>query len=127
MIAAEANPLLDHAWGISPGADRVWAQIAGIAPSTKPWERLFVVLTEFQAFMDESYENDGVFVMAGYVATAAAWANFSKEWEELLPVTFRDKKGRHRFKMNEMKRRMSEVPRFYSIIKKYVALAIYCE
>src|SRR5579863_6314358 len=100
MIAAGANLLLDREWGVSSGADRVLAKIVGIAPSSQPWKRIFVIL---QAYMDESYNEGGTFVMAGYVANVDAWAKFSQEWELLLPLAMRSKRtNRHRFKMSEM-------------------------
>src|SRR3981081_2765566 len=109
MSLTGSSPLHDHVWGISPGADRVWAQIAGVAPSTRPWERLFVVL---QAFIDESYTENGGFVLAGYIASAGAWAEFASEWESLLPFAMQGKSGKHRFKMSEMAQYMDRVPAF---------------
>jgi hypothetical protein len=123
MIRASGSPLLDHIWGISPGADRVWAQIAGIAPSTQPWERWFVAL---QAYIDDSYTQGGVFVLAGYIATAEAWAEFSKEWDELLPLAKLGPNDRRRFKMQEMiaPAWIQNVPAFYRVIENHVALAV---
>ena len=124
MMAAERNPLLDHVWGLSPAADRVWAQICGIAPSTKPWERLFVVL---EGYLDESYKDHGFYVIGGYIATADEWAKFSQEWELLLPLTFRNKlTGRHRFKFREMNRRLKDVQPFYRVIENHVICSLYC-
>src|ERR1700720_970815 len=120
-MTAGANPLLAHRWEISPGEDRVWAQIAGRAPSTKPWKRLFVVL---QAYIDESYRPDGFFVMAGYIATAEAWAKFSSEWEPLLPQATRNKEGKYRFKMREMRQFMERVPAFYRVIEENVLASV---
>jgi hypothetical protein len=124
MIRGGGNPLLDHEWGISSGADRVWAQVAGMAPSTMPWERQLMVL---QAFIDESVSEGGTFVLAGYIATAEAWADFSKEWEELLPTTTKGKSGRYRFKMSEMARYMDRVPPFYEVIRRYAVFALSCK
>ena len=127
MIApsGERNPLLDHAWGLSPAADRVWAQISGIAPSTKPWGRLFVV---FQAFMDDSYTPNGTFVLGGYVASAEAWAAFAKEWESLLPLATRNRRTRaFRFKMSEMAQFMDRVPTFHNVIADHALLALSCK
>lgn len=121
----QRNPLLGHAWGVSRAEDRVWAQICAIAPSSKPWERLFVVL---QAYMDESYTSNGVFVLGGYISRASDWAQFSREWEQLLPLTFQDRiTNNHRFKMREMASRMSDVSAFYRIIENHVILSIYCK
>lgn len=60
---------LDHVWGVSTTQDRVWAQVSGLPPS-KAGKRLFVV---FQAAIDESFEEKGVFVLGGCIATAEAW------------------------------------------------------
>jgi hypothetical protein len=38
-----------------------------------------------QAFIDESYDDD-LYVMAGWVATAAQWAAFSDEWQQFLDM-----------------------------------------
>jgi hypothetical protein len=124
MIVVRANPLLNRAWGISPAEDRVWAQVCGIAPGTRPWERVFVVL---QGFIDDSYTKGGVFVLAGYISTVEAWAEFSKEWELLLPSTFRGHSGKYRFKMSEMARRMDRVVPFYRVIENHVAMSLYCK
>ena len=89
--------ILEHVWGISPAQDRVWAQVSGIAPS-KSSKRLFVVL---QAFIDDSYDDD-VFVLAGYIASEEAWANFAKDWEDLLQWGTLKSDGQRHFKMSEM-------------------------
>lgn len=125
IMAPERNPVLDHLWGVSPAEDRIWAQICGRAPSTKPWERRFMML---QAYIDESASNDAVFVIAGYVATAEAWAKFSKEWEELLPFATADDEGHQRFKMSEMaaQGRLADVVAFYRVIEEHVSLALSC-
>ena len=120
----ERNPLLDHVWGISSAQDRVWVQIAGMAPSTKPWERLFMV---FQTYIDDSWTEDGVFVLAGYVASVEAWASFSKEWEKLLPTTMRGANGTFRFKMSEMQYYLDRVPPFYKLIEDRVLMSISCK
>jgi hypothetical protein len=121
MSAAGSNPLLEHVWGVSPSTDRVWAQIAGFAPSTKLWERLFMVL---QAAIDDSYTEGGVFVLGGYIASAEAWANFSKEWELLLPTANRGPRGSYRFKMSEMINHINRVPPFYHTIENHVIMSI---
>ncbi|MBV9015034.1 MAG: hypothetical protein JO058_05200, partial [Alphaproteobacteria bacterium] len=122
MSAAGSNPLLSHAWGISPGADRVWAQINGFAPSTKPWERVFVIL---QAAIDDSYTEGKTFVFAGYIATAEAWAGFSRKWEELLPFARPSNRGIRRFKMSEMVNRMDDVRAFHRVIEEFVSMSVY--
>jgi hypothetical protein len=68
-----------------------------------------------QAYFDDSYTENGTFVLAGYVASVAAWAAFSQEWEALLPTlpaTARGHSGKLRFKMSEMQRYLDRVPLF---------------
>jgi hypothetical protein len=55
-----------------------------------------------QAFIDESYSNDGTYVLAGYIASVEEWASFSREWQELLPYGTLDKDDQFHFKMSEM-------------------------
>jgi hypothetical protein len=98
-------------------------QIAGIAPSSGPWERLFMV---FQAYIDDSYTENGTFVLGGYVATAETWATFSAEWEALLPTATRGRGG-YRFKMSEMARQLDRVIPFYRVIENHVPLGLWCQ
>jgi hypothetical protein len=77
----------------------------------------------YQAFVDESFENDGIFVLGGCVATAESWANFSREWEKLLPSATIGKSGKYRFKMKEMAEndeRMARVPAFFRVIEDHI-------
>ena len=115
--------ILEHTWGKSRAVDRVWAQVSGLAPA-KAGRRLFMVL---QAFIDESGKDDW-FVLGGYIASAEAWAAFSKDWEQILPLGIRDKKGFH-FHMHEMSwlpERMERVPAFYRVIENHAVAAISC-
>jgi hypothetical protein len=83
---------------------------------------------KFQAFVDDSARRpDGDFVLAGHIATAAAWAHFAKEWEELLPLGTLAKNGKRHFKMTEMAHTKDGIERtepFYRLIEKYVAVSI---
>jgi len=118
--------ILDHVWGVSAGADRVWAQVSGLAPRAAG-ARLLLAL---QAFIDDSYDPDGTFVLGGHIASAANWAQFSRDWEELLPLAAKDKQGRHRFKMKEMAgsdERMGNVESFYRVLEKYVLVSLSCK
>jgi hypothetical protein len=90
--------ILDHVWGVSKAQDRVWAQVSGLRPSCAH-RRLLVAL---QAFIDDSTDEGGTFVLAGHIASAEVWSNFAKEWEEMLPFGIRGKDGKFYFKMNEM-------------------------
>ena len=117
--------ILEHVWGVSSAQDRVWAHVSGISPR-KAGASCLVVL---QAFIDESVSTKGMFVLAGHIATAEAWACFAKDWEELLPYAVRDKNGEFNFKMRDMALspdRMSRVPAFYKVIEKYALLSVSC-
>jgi hypothetical protein len=77
-----------------------------------------------QAYLDESIDPDGTFVLAGYIATAESWAQFSGEWEKLLkPFGTLGPDGKYRFKMTEMienAERMARVPIFAKCIGDHV-------
>ena len=82
----------------------------------------------FSAYVDES-ESKEEFVLGGHIATAEAWAAFSKDWEEMLPYAVRNDGGSFRFKMSEMainSERLMRVPAFSNIIDKHVLLSISC-
>jgi hypothetical protein len=84
---------------------------------------------EYQAFIDDSKgEPNGDFALGGYIATAEVWAQFSKDWEELLPHGTRAKNGKFRFKMKEMTSQsgMERVRHFYEVIEKYPLIPISC-
>jgi hypothetical protein len=86
------------------------------------------MVLNFQAFVDESESAaTGEFVLAGYIAPAANWAQFAGEWESLLPYGSLANDSTYQFKMSEMaitKERMARVPAFYRVIRKYVVVAI---
>lgn len=117
---------LNHVWGVSPAQDRVWAQVSGLAPN-KAGARLFLVL---QAYIDDSYNQDGVFVLGGHIASAEAWARFSGEWEKMRPFGTLDKNNEYHFKMSEMAQndeRMARVQGFFRIIENHVLASISCK
>ena len=65
--------ILSHQWGRSQPQDRVWAQVVGLPPS-RAHKRLLMV---FQAFIDDSYKPEGVYALAGHIASAEVWGRFS--------------------------------------------------
>jgi len=82
-----------------------------------------------QAFMDESLDKDGTFVIGGHIAHAEAWAAFSEEWEQMLPLGTLADDGTYHFKMAEMAaipERMDRVPGFYRIIEKHALHSLSC-
>lgn len=114
--------ILEHKWGVSRGADRVWAQVAGLSPK-RAGGRLFLV---WQAYIDESYDNDA-FAIAGWLASAEQWASFSKEWEDLLPLAYKNKHGVHEFKMAEMAavpERLEDTQAFYRVIERHAMISL---
>jgi hypothetical protein len=63
-------------------AESVWALVSGL-PRAEREERLVMVL---QAYIDDSGNspNEYSFILAGFVATAEAWAKFCDDWQSLL-------------------------------------------
>lgn len=117
-----SSALLRHVWGVSRGADRVWAQVTGLRPE-QAGDRLFMV---FQAFLDDSRKDD-FFVLAGYLASAERWAAFAEDWERLLPLAKLGTSGKRRFKMREMfvsDEGKEDTAAFYRVIEDHVAGAI---
>lgn len=118
------NALVDHEWGASPAADRVCAQVSGMRLSIAAG-RLLMVL---QAYMDESFDDDGTIVIAGYISTAARWVDFAKAWERELEVSgVPDKQDRRRFKMSEMAMspmRMERVSAYHRIIADHALMSV---
>lgn len=82
----------------------------------------------FHAYIDDSI-SDAYSVFSGHVASAESWANFSREWREMLPYSSRDKVGNFNFKMSQMaanSERMERVKAFHKIIAKYVPVSLSC-
>lgn len=82
-----------------------------------------------QAFIDDSYTPGGEFVLGGHIASAEAWANFAKDWEQMLPYGVLNKNNRFHFKMKEMAQtpeRLSRVGAFYRIIEEHALMSISC-
>jgi hypothetical protein len=84
----------------------------------------------FQAYIDDSYRPDGMFVLGGYIASAENWAKFASEWEELLTWGgVLHKSGVKVFKMNEMMQsteRMERIPAFRKVAEKHALLSVSC-
>ena len=117
------NPPYEHVWGVSKAADRIGALVCGYGKNA--WERQVMV---WRAYIDDSRddEDEGLFVLAGYIAQAHEWAEFSKEWEEMLPFL---PKYMDSFKMSTLM--MSEEGKekalaFYRIVEKYEFWGLSC-
>jgi hypothetical protein len=82
----------------------------------------------WQAYIDESFDERGTFVLAGCIASATSWAAFSEEWRQLLPrFGVLDASGLYTFKMREMAsldERMARVVAFYRVIEKNVRILV---
>jgi len=80
----------------------------------------------YQAFIDDSYDSDGTFVLAGFIAPESHWAAFSKQWEKMLAHGILDKNGYY-FKMAEMAwlpERRERVSGFFRVIEEHVTLGV---
>ncbi len=72
-----------------------------------------------QAYVDASGKGDSRFlVIAGFIADADVWADFSKEWKIRL-----NQAGREYFKMNEMVRSPEIAGYFYRTIEEFTIKA----
>ena len=84
-----------------------------------------------QAYIDDSSEVGGAYVLAGYIATTERWAKFSREWGELLPShgVLHHGSSNYHFKMSEMnatQERRSRVSAFFRVIENNAAVALSC-
>jgi hypothetical protein len=99
--------------------DGILALVCGF-PGKRAYKRLLMVLN---AYIDASGKGDPFFlVMAGYIATAEAWIEFSKEWKAQL-----DEAGLPYFKMNEMASRPEIAGYFYRVVERHdIKAAVSC-
>jgi hypothetical protein len=83
-----------------------------------------------QAFIDESYEPNGRFVLAGYISDSKSWAEFSIEWQALLkPYGVLNEHQEYHFKYSEMAstpERAARIPAFEAVARKHALLAVSC-
>jgi hypothetical protein len=83
-----------------------------------------------KAFMDDSADENGIYVLAGHIATAGVWVEFTKEWEEMLPRGTLNKDNRFHFKMSEMamnSERMERVGSFFRILERHDIYSVSCK
>lgn len=80
-----------------------------------------------QVFTDDSTTKRDNFVLAGYIATAEEWLDFSNEWTPLARQWGTlQKDGNYIFKMADMAsnpERMERVPAFYRVIENHALAA----
>ncbi len=106
------SAVLNHTWGVSEAQDRVLALVAGMRSDLVD-RRYYMV---FQAVVDDSYkEETGIYVLAGAIASAEDWVNFSKDWEELLEWCPADKDGAKHFKWTDMQHSPNLIAYFKAI------------
>jgi len=104
----------------------IWGLVSGF-PGMRRRNRL---LAMFQAFLDESATgsvHEGLFVMAGYVATAEKWAAFSDEWQQHLDYRsphFRNIEAFHWAEMLSSPGDRERIGWFYRIIEDHVHAAM---
>src|SRR6185503_15054180 len=88
-----------------------------------------LMVLEYQAFIDDSYHDDGEFVLAGHIAAVDKWAAFAREWERLLPFGTLAEDGTYHFKMAEMAQtpeRLERIKPFYRLIEETVDVSVSC-
>ncbi len=79
------------------------------------------------AYIDESTDQTGTYVLGGHVGTVENWAAMTTEWRQLLPLSTLNKHGRREFKMVEMTKtpeRVENIQPFFRLIEKYVLCSI---
>jgi hypothetical protein len=81
-----------------------------------------------QAFIDDSRSKGGIFVLGGAIASAEAWAKFSADWEEILPLAPLDEKLERNFGFYDILRagdeRVQNLPVFAKVIERHIKCTI---
>lgn len=102
----------------SSARDHILRLVCGFSKPKRD-RRLLMVL---KAFIDESIADNDVFILAGYIASAEKWADFSDDWQELLDMSpkweflhIRDIMG------SRDPERIERAGWFYRVIEKYVS------
>ena len=103
--------------GAESASAYVWALVSGL-PGEQRRRRPLLML---QAFIDDSKSDGRLFVLAGYIAPAEAWARLSDEWEAELKSS---NPPLDEFKMAHKKWETDRCERFYRIIEKHVSAAV---
>ena len=81
-----------------------------------------------QAYIDESYSDGTVFIMAGYVATAERWAALADEWAQLLGLGPPHWLRIGEVHMNQMRTQlgMEQAGLFYKLVCRHLDVHISC-
>lgn len=84
-----------------------------------------------QAFIDESYDKGGNYVLGGFISTERRWALFSKEWESALKFgTLAEGSNIYHFKHREMllnSERAERIKYFDAIARRHTIMALSCK
>ena len=104
-----------------PAAEQVLRLVCGLPPDMMASRQIMVL----QAFFDDSTQAGKVTVLAGYMAEAQDWVQFSREWRELLSI----REPWPRFKMSEIMRDGGDISHeraewHYRAIEKYAKVGI---
>lgn len=103
-------------------AAKIWALVSGF-PGERARKRQFLVV---QCYVDASGKGDPDYlVIAGYIASAEAWAAFSEEWQERLDM----RPSMPYFKMVDMAKSPERLERagwFYRVIENHAVAAVSC-
>lgn len=105
----------------------MWVDVVGLRSSRS--DRAIILV--LQAYIDESYEPDGVFVLGGYVSTAERWSRFASDWEKCLPKfgVLDSKSNQYHFKYNQMaalQERRERIPIFENIVMDHALFGLFC-
>jgi hypothetical protein len=111
----------------APASDLIWALVSGFAGSRR-WGRSLFML---QAYIDDSVGN-GIYAMAGYIASAKQWALFSDEWQQFLEMRpriayFKYSEAMHltgEFRFWRPEARDEKMALLYKIIGEYVSASL---
>jgi hypothetical protein len=92
----------------------IFGLVCGL-PGERAWRRRLLMLKAYKAHIDASGTGDpDLLVLAGYVAPAIAWGEFSIAWKSRL-----DECGIPFFKMNEWASRPEVAAYFYRLIEEH--------
>lgn len=83
----------------------------------------------WQAYIDDSLDDTGIYALAGYMASADDWDRFSAEWRSMLKSGSLNDRNEYQFKMSEMAlspERMSRVSGFHNVIHNHAQASIAC-
>lgn len=107
--------IANHVWGECIEQDIVWSHVAGM-DSARAGNQPMIV---WQGYFDET-EKDDWFILAGYLAPAKNWVDFTQRWRVLARRFGRqDEKGRYYVHMMEQANR-SNAPEYLSEMRQTI-------